>query len=378
MPQVVKNRYLYGNGGGIWNDIADAGSDLQKFGWIVRALEEKFENSAWVSLSSATADTIAAGASGDVSLDFTAVPANQGDNYANLTITSNDPLYPTKNVTLLLHLNQGPKFEVQKTSLAMNENENLHFQVVATDKEGDNFSVAMASTHSFISYSVKNGTMDITCSPTFNDAGTYTIIAEATDEFGNKNEASIVLTVKNVNRVPVVINPVGNSSISSVEMPIISLPAIIADPDGEILNYTVTSSNESVAKLFMADDAAIITAKANGTTTITVTGNDAGGLSATHSFNITIYTTGVNENSANGFRLYPNPTRGEFNLFLSQNLKTGSILQVTDLKGSVLYEVKPAAGMNPVKLDISNMANGVYLVKINNDGLLKTLQVIKN
>ena len=378
MPQVIKNRYLYGNGSGIWNDIADAGSNLSKFGWMVRALEEKFENTAWVSLSSATADTIASGTSGLVSLDFTAVPAKQGNNYANLTITSNDPVHPKKNVTLLLHLNQGPQFEVKKTSLTMNENETLNFQVVAADKEGDNFTMLMASNHSFVTNSIVSGTMDITCAPTFDDAGTYTIVVEATDEFGNKNEASIVVTVKNVNRAPIVINPVGNSNMMGTEMPIISLSEIIADPDDEMLTYTVRSSNESVVKLFMADDAVILTAKASGTATITMTGTDAGGLSATHSFDITVLFTGIDEGEAENFKLYPNPTKGNFNLFLSQNLKTGSNVQITDLLGSVLLEVKPAFGENPVTLDISNLANGVYLVKVNNDGLIKTLQVIKN
>ncbi len=378
MPTVTKNRYLYSNGTGAWNDIVDAGSQLQSFGWIVRALEEKFENSAWVSLSSATADTIEAGASGEVYLDFTALPAKQGDNYANLTIISNDPLYPKKNVTLLLHLNQGPQFEVKKTSLSINEDETLNFQVVATDKEGDNFTMVMASNHSFVTYTIDNGTMDITCAPTFDDAGTYTILVEATDEFGNKNEASIVLTVKNVNRAPIVINPVGNTNMMSTEMPIISLSGIIADPDDEMLTYTVKSSNESVVKLFMADDAVIFTAKASGTSTITITGSDAGGLSATHSFDITVLFTGINKNQASIFNLYPNPTKGEFNLFLSQNLKAGSIIQVTDLLGSLLYEIKPAVGENPVKMDISKLTNGVYLVKLNSDGLIKTLQVIKN
>jgi hypothetical protein len=378
MPQVTKNRYLYGNGGGIWNDIADAGSNLDKFGWMVRALEEKFENMAWVSLSSASADTIAAGATAEVSLDFSAVPAKQGNNYANLTITSNDPVHPKKNVTLLLHLNQGPKFEVQKTSLAMNENETLNFQIVAKDQEGDAYTMAMASSQSFVFNSVVNDTMEITCAPTFDDAGTYSIIVEATDEFGNKSEESIVLTVKNVNRAPLVINPVGNMDMMGTEMPVVSLSGIIADPDDEMLTYTVKSSNESVVKLFMADDAVIFTAKASGTSTITITGTDSSGLSATHSFNITVLFTGIDENQADNFKLYPNPTKGEFNLYLSQNLTAGSIVQITNLLGAVLYEVKPAAGTNPVKLDITNLANGVYVVKVNSDGLIKTMQVIKN
>lgn len=378
MPVITKNRYFYGNGSGLWNDISAEGESLKSFGWVVRALEEKYESAAWVSLSSASSDTIDAGSSGEVTLDFTAAPANLGDNYANLTLTSNDPAHPKKNVTLLLHLNQGPQFEVKKTSLAMNENETLKFQVVAKDKEGDNFTMSMTSANGFVTHTIVNDTMNITCAPTYDDAGTYTVVVEASDEFGNKSESSIHLTVKNVNRAPVVINPVGNTNMMSTEMPLISLSGLIADPDSEMLTYTVKSSNESVVKLFMADDAVIFTAKASGTSTITITGTDAGGLSVTHSFDITVLFLGIEEDMAGSFKLYPNPTQGEFSLFLSQDLKSGSVLQITNLAGSVLYEMKPAVGENPVKLDISNLANGVYLVKINNNGLVKTLQVIKN
>lgn len=378
MPQVTKNRYLYGNGNGAWNDIANAGSNLDKFGWMVRALEANFENTAWVSLGSATTGIIEAGSLAEVALDFTAAPAKQGDNYANLTITSNDPVHPKKNVTLILHLNQGPQFVIKKTSLAMNENETLTFQVVAKDLEGDAFTMAMASSQSFVVNSIVNDTMAITCSPTYEDAGTYSLIVEATDEFGNKSVSTVLLTVKNVNRAPVVVNPVGNTNMMGSEMPVVSLSEIIADPDKEMLNYVVKSSKESVVKLFMADDAVIFTAKASGTSTITITGTDASGLSATHSFDITVLFTGVDENQADNFNLYPNPTKGEFNLLLSQNLKTGSIIQITDLLGSVLYEVKSPLGENPVKLDISNLANGVYLVKVNNGEVIKTMQIIKN
>lgn len=378
MPAITKNRYMYSNGSGAWNDIAEEGASLKNFGWMVRALEQQFVESAWVTLNSASTDTIAAGNTGEIALDFSASSADPGDNYANLTITSNDPVHSKKKVTLLLHLNQGPQFDVKKTSLQMNEGETLNFQIAATDREKDNFTTEMLSSHSFVSHTVTGNTFNITCTPTFDDAGIYLIKVGATDEFGNKNEATISVTVKNVNRAPEVVNPVGNSQMMSTEMPILSLSEIISDPDGDLLKYTAKSSDESVVKLFMADDAVILTAKSSGTSTITLTGTDSEGLSATHSYTVTVLFTGINENESSSFIAYPNPTKGEFKLFLTQNLQTRSLVQVTDLLGSVLLEAKPAAGQNPVNLDISKLANGVYLVKVNNDGVIKTMQVIKN
>ena len=376
MPEIVKNRYYYASDGAYWNDITDA-AGLQSYGWVVRALEEKYESAAWVSLNSATVDTIAAGTTRDVMLNFKAAYAKPGDNFANLVVTSNDPLHTKKIVTLLLKQNQGPKFEVEKTALTVNENETLSFQATASDLEGDNFTMSMASNPTFVTGTLTNHTMNITCSPTFSDAGVYTITVEATDEYGNKSEASVMLTVKDMNRAPVVINPVGSGGMASYDMPNISLPTIIADPDGDKLTYTVTASDPSVVKLFMADDALIMTAKAAGTTTLTITGTDPSGLSATHSFAYTVWKTGVDENLTDNASLYPNPTKGDVTLFTAQTLKSGSIIRVTNLVGTVLSETTLQGESNQVKLDMSGLVNGVYLVKIDSEGFVKTLQVVK-
>ena len=374
---IVKERYYYSNESGKWNDIAAVGPPLESYGWITRALEEKYESAVWVSLDSAPTDTIAAGATGNVSFNFNAGYANPGDNYADLIVTSNDPIHPKKIVKLLLQLNQGPQFEVANTALALNENEVLNFQVAASDKEGDSFTMAMTSSQPFVTGTLSGNTMNVACAPTFNDAGAYTITVEATDAFGNKSIASVMLTVKNVNRAPVVINPIGSGGMASYDMPTISLPTVIADPDGEKLTYTVTSSNESVVKLFMADDALIMTAKTAGTTTLTITGIDPGGLSATHSFSYTLWPTGVEENAADNIRLYPNPTKGDVTLFIAQPLKSGTVVRVTNLVGAVLSETTLQGESNQVKLDLSGLVNGLYFVKVENDNYVKTLQVVK-
>lgn len=378
MPQITKNRYLYSDGSGTWYDITDGGSALESYGWIVRALEETYKSAVWVTLESASADTIGAGETGNVSLNFNAANANPGDNYADLVVTSNDPLHSKKIVKLLLEVNQGPKFNIDNTALSVNENDTISFQVAATDVEGDSFTMAMGSNPSFVKGTLVGDTMNITCTPTFDDAGIYNITVEGTDSFGNKSEASIMLTVKNVNRAPVVIDSIGNGGMASYDMPVISLPSIIADPDGDKLTYVVTASNDSVVKLFMSDDALILTALNPGTATLTITGTDPGGLSCSYSFDYTLWPTGIQENSVDNIRLFPNPTKGDITVFLAQPLKSGSVVKVTNLTGSILSETTLLGDSNQIKLDISNLVNGVYLVKIESDTFAKTLQVVKN
>jgi subtilisin family serine protease len=230
MPSIVKNRYLYGNGNGVWYDLVDAGSTLESFGWMVRALEAEYKSAAWVSLSSLTMDTITAGLTGEVKLDFKAGFAKPGDNYANLIIKSNDPLKREKKVTLLLHLNNGPEFTADQTAYYVYENEVISFNVAAKDAEGDNFSMDLKSKPSFVTGTVSSDIMTISCAPTYNDAGVYTIIIEGTDILGNKTEAGFDLIVKNINRPPVVINPIGNINMGISDMKTINLADIIADP----------------------------------------------------------------------------------------------------------------------------------------------------
>lgn len=378
MPNIVKNRYLYGNGSGNWYDISDAGPNLESFGWMVRALEANFQSAAWVSLNSSATDTIAVGSTKEIKVDFKAGYAKLGENTAKLVITSNDPLSSKKYVTLILDLNQGPKFEIEKTALSVDENEVLKFKVVAKDIEGDNITMSMLSRQDFVKGVFANDTVEITCSPNYSDAGIYTIKVEAADAFGNKSLSSILLTVQNVNRAPVVINPIGDKGIGSTQMPNFLLSSIISDPDGDRLNYTVTSSNEDIVKLFMAADEVLFTSKAAGSTTITITGTDPGGLSISHSFVLTVFQTGIEDNLAGDIKLYPNPTNGSLYLILPSKADKETTIRVTNVIGTVLVEKKFDFGSSQIKLDVSGFTNGVYFVHVVGSGFEKTIKVIKN
>jgi len=377
VPSIIRNRYLYGNGNGVWFDLADAGSPLDSYGWMVRALEADYKSAAWVSLSSLSMDTVAAGSTGEVKLDFKAGFANHGDNYADLIIKSNDPLKPKKKVTLLLHLNNGPEFTSDQTAYSLNENEVISFNVEAKDTEGDNFSIDLKTKPSFVTGTVSSDIMTISCAPTYNDAGVYTIIIEGTDILGSKTEAVFNLTVKNVNRPPVVINPTGNINMGVSEMKSINLAEIIADPDNENLTYSVTSSDESVLKLFTASDAVILNGERQGTTTIKISGTDAQGLSATHSFVVTIIATAVDDILASEVKVYPVPTKGEIKIILPEKLDHRSVIRIMTIAGQVIIEKQVEIDQYHISLDISAYAPGVYLVKIENEKFVKFYNVVK-
>lgn len=88
---------------------------------------------------------------------------------------------------------------------------------------------------------------------------------------------------------------------------------------------------------------------------------------------LTILSTPDYESNLNSFRIYPNPTNGIINITLS----SGSIIEnaaIYNVAGQKLLEV-----FNTNKIDISNLASGMYLLKMKdaqNNSITK--QILKN
>jgi len=74
------------------------------------------------------------------------------------------------------------------------------------------------------------------------------------------------------------------------------------------------------------------------------------------------------------FDVYPNPTSGLINIQMSNPKETADV-QVSTLLGSIVKTVKISGGSSVV--DLSELADGLYLVKIKSGNLVETLKVTK-
>ncbi|MHC1704949.1 MAG: S8 family serine peptidase [Tenuifilaceae bacterium] len=375
VTEQPQGRFMFGDGNA-WYELA--GQGFNNLGWMVRAVENEVKSSLWVELLSSLSGSINASDSSSVELKFTAANANSGINYAELFIKSNDPYNSSKKVPVYLHKNLGPQFDIENIILSVNENDTLNFQVTANDIEGDSLTLKIVSLPSFVTSLIDYDNVAFNCTPSFDNSGIYSITIEATDKYGNKNNATVILTVNNTNRSPKVINQITDRGISSNEMPSLNLLNIISDPDGDVLTYSVVSSNENVVKIFMASDAVVFTTLSAGTTTITITGTDPAGLSVSHSFNMSVWLTGVENLLTNSIKVYPNPTSGDIYLILPQNVENGSTIRITNIIGTVLLEKKVDFNSSQIKLDVSGFTNGIYFVKVIGSGFEKTIKVVKN
>ncbi|MCY3944496.1 MAG: Ig-like domain-containing protein, partial [Gemmatimonadetes bacterium] len=72
----------------------------------------------------------------------------------------------------------------------------------------------------------------------------------------------------------------------------VDLAAYFSDPDGDVLTYTASSSNTSIATVSVSGDIVQVTAVAAGNATVTVTATDPDELSAEQTFTVTVPNQG--------------------------------------------------------------------------------------
>ena len=117
-----------------------------------------------------------------------------------------------------------------------------------------------------------------------------------------------------------------------------------------------------------------IIGKCAGTYCCTVT--DAHGCSDSVCVNITSTMGVYNITNSSAITVYPEPNAGVFNI---SGLKNGQIVEIYNYMGQQLNSIVNNSG-NIMHVDISNMANGIYLLKIqNHDGSVVTeKKIMKN
>ena len=113
----------------------------------------------------------------------------------------------------------------------------------------------------------------------------------------------------------------------------------------------------------------------SATTIYTVTGTDANGCekSTTVSQNV-VSCTGIGEQTAlSGIHVYPNPTSGE--LSIASNNTLNKTIEVIDVTGKVISVSN--SSLEVVKLNIKDLANGIYYVKIQSNNAVEVIKVVK-
>ena len=90
-------------------------------------------------------------------------------------------------------------------------------------------------------------------------------------------------------------------------------------------------------------------------------------------------TVGLSENGSNSVAIYPNPSTGNFNLNMSGLTASSVDVNITDVSGKVIMNTSfntVNGGLN-APINISNVEEGVYIVRVNGDQSIVKRIVVK-
>lgn len=131
-----------------------------------------------------------------------------------------------------------------------------------------------------------------------------------------------------------------------------------------VLNGDVTATDNCTSPLAISQDPAPGTQLTLGTYTITFESMDDEGNPGSCSFELTVIEElGIADFLAQGLSIFPNPASTSLTIN-SKNVVIETI-QILDISGKQLME-KNAINQNVVTLNVSNMAQGIYFMRLNN------------
>jgi PKD repeat protein len=102
---------------------------------------------------------------------------------------------------------------------------------------------------------------------------------------------------------------------------------------------------------------------------------DACGMADTICQQVTILTTSMNDISATGFTVYPNPAADVISLQLANTVQDATI-EILDVSGKKMMSHSSHSGKQ-MTVDVSSLSQGVYFIRMNAAGCIHTGYFIK-
>ena len=246
--------------------------------------------------SSSAASVATASVSGS---SVTIAPVTAGS--ATVTVTASDPdgLSAGQTIAVTVMANSAPTFS-NSASVSVAENTTAVTTLTATDSEDsvNGYSITGGADRGQFTINTSSGALSFNSAPNYEapaDASgnnDYIVEVRVSSGGGDREKTAtqiLTVTVTDVNEAPVaagsvsgiVLNAGGNAAV-------IQVSTNFSDPDGDTLTYSATSSNASVATAAVSDATLTVTPLVAGSTTVTLSATDPGGLSATQTISVTV------------------------------------------------------------------------------------------
>ena len=213
-----------------------------------------------------------------------------GAGAATITVTASDPgglsAAVSGNVTVE-EPNRSPVVSgsIADQTLTVGDSVTVNAASLFTDPDGDALTYAATSSGTSVATVSVTGT---TVTVTAVGAGAATITVTASDPGGLSAAVSGNVTVEEPNRSPVVSGSIADQTLTVGDSVTVNAASLFTDPDGDALTYAATSSGTSVATVSVTGSVVSGVAVGVGSTTLTATATDPGGLSASITFDVTV------------------------------------------------------------------------------------------
>lgn len=274
----------------------------------------------------------------------------QAGTYSGITVTASDPAGLSAQATFDItvnNVNLAPEIAAIQPQ-TVDENNPMSVTLSASDPDKEDVGKIVLSVENMPEGALFDATTGtITWTPTYDQSGTYTVKAIATDAEGLKAETDLTINVNNVNRSPE-IQPITAQTID--ENSALSVPIVVSDPDKEDAGNLKIAAENLPQGATLNESAATInwtpTYDQSGSYTVNVSVADKAGLKASTSFDITV----------NHVNRAP-----QFSTVSDQTVEENSALKV------VLSATDPdKEDNNKVKISVNNLPKGASFDEASN------------
>lgn len=195
-----------------------------------------------------------------------------------------------------------------------------------------------------------------------------TIIVE--DEFGAVATSVVGYEVLK-NNPPTAVSQIENVLLKgSGEVYSLDLSKYFTDVDGDALKYECLSSNERVAFVNANGNTAYVTATGYGNAEATITARDARSEGCSLTFKVAV------KDASDPLEVYPNPVTDYLNIRTLDETNTNIV--ITSSTGQIILDESMTMSVfNPVKVDMTPYAPGIYSVSVTLQGKQYKKTIVK-
>ena len=263
---------------------------------------------------------------------------------------------PSQVVEFKTVVNNPPVIESDSAGeLILKSHERKVINLVITDPDRHSITVDYQSGGAADTFSgLDKGDATITIDAPSGQPGTYTATLTATDAYGATTSLNITYTIL-ANNPPVKVKDASNLLITNLgETFILNMNEYLNDPDGEVLEYALSSSDPQTVRLVRNGDNVIGTVLKYGSSSIVVKASDAAGASAEIGFKVLAREPSV------AYSAYPNPVKDYLNIGTGSELAEVHVRIFSQTGRSVFDDTVKASAFQPARIDMSGQAPGIY------------------